>query len=92
MGAFVVYDQLAQNATNHGKTVVTVDGIERVVNDADMAGTTFRLAPRFSVLQPVQSTWSQASVNGLRWRIGYSSDVSPPPNWHSLLIEYEVPQ
>ena len=92
VGAFVVYDQLAQNATNHGKTVVTVDGVERVVNDADMAGTTYRLAPRYAVLQPVQPTWSQASVNGLRWRIGYSSDVSPPPNWHSLLIEYEVPQ
>ncbi len=92
VGGFVVYDQLAQNTANHGKTVVTVGGTERIVNEGDMAGTTYRLAPRFRVVDPVDPTWTQAAVNGLRWRIGYSSDTSPPPNWHSLLIEYEVPQ
>lgn len=34
--------------------------------------------------------WTTQEINGLQFRIGYSTDVSPQPFWGALLLEYDV--
>ncbi len=45
-----------------------------------------------AVVQPLSAPWTQAALNGLVGRFGYSIDASPPPMLDALLLEYEAPQ
>jgi hypothetical protein len=40
-----------------------------------------------AIITPPAGGWTQAEINALRARIGYSNDVSPVPYWENLLIE-----
>jgi hypothetical protein len=39
------------------------------------------------ILAPAAATWTPATVNGLKARVGYSTDVTPNPYWDGLLLE-----
>ena len=40
-----------------------------------------------AIIAPAAAAWTPSAVNGLRARIGYSSDVTGNPYWDSLLLE-----
>jgi hypothetical protein len=74
----------ASSSTNNGKTSVFDGATERVIYSGDMseAGLAYR-----SAIVPRAGGWTQAAVNGLTARIGFSTDVSPNPYWDALLLE-----
>ncbi|HLQ48826.1 MAG TPA: hypothetical protein VK233_07615, partial [Candidatus Dormibacteraeota bacterium] len=39
------------------------------------------------IVAPASVPWTQAAVNGLLGRIGFSTDVTPNPYWDALLLE-----
>jgi hypothetical protein len=43
-----------------------------------------------TVTAPPTGGWTTQEFNGLQFRIGYSTDVSPQPFWGALLLEYDV--
>ncbi len=75
----------AGTAANDGKTSIFDGGTERILLDGDMSQTTQQYIS--SILNPAAAPWTPSAVNGLRLRIGYSSDVTPNPYWDSVLLE-----
>lgn len=77
--------------TNRGATIlVRTDATEISVfgtpaAPADMSETS--VFYKFAIVTPPGGGWTQAEINGLLWRIGYSSDVTPNPYWQGLMIE-----
>lgn len=69
----------AGTAANDGKTSIFDGGTERILLDGDMSQTTQQYIS--SILNPAAAPWTPSAVNGLRLRIGYSSDVTPNPYW-----------
>ncbi len=86
--AAVVGFEASTTNENNGKTSAFDGTTETVVYSGAMnpAGRGYKAA----VIAPASSSWSQAALNGLVMRIGYSTDVDPQPQWHTLLIEYDV--
>lgn len=81
----VVGFHAAGRQVNHGKTSVFDSGTETAIYNGDMSTTTLQHAAK--VVTPAGGTWSQGAANGLRARVGYSSDNNPVPYWDSLLLE-----
>jgi hypothetical protein len=77
---------------NHGKTSIFDGATESVVWSATMSGTGTVMRYVDGVVTPASARWTPAALNGLRGRIGYSSDAAPAPQWHALHVEYDVPQ
>ena len=75
----------ATTAANDGKTSIFSGSTERIILDGDMSQTTQQYVS--SILNPATAPWTPSAVNGLRLRIGYSSDVTPNPYWDSVLLE-----
>jgi hypothetical protein len=73
---------------NHGKTSIFEAATESVILSAkmDSAALTYRSA----LVSPTGGSWSQAKVNGLTGRVGYSTVASPLPYWHALMLEADV--
>ncbi|HSH58933.1 MAG TPA: type II secretion system protein [Acidimicrobiales bacterium] len=71
--------------SNNGKTSIFDGSTERVVYSGNMAGT--GLQYRSLLVTPASSSWTQAAVNGLTARIGYSTDTVPRPYWDALALE-----
>jgi hypothetical protein len=92
VGARVVWEPHNTNQANHGRTAVVDGGVERTVYAGDMAANNTALNPKYATVAPATGPWSRTAVNGLRARIGYSTDVTPAPTWHALLLEYDVPR
>ena len=72
-------------AGDDGKTSFFDGGTERIVYDGDMSEAT--VFYKSAIIAPAAGAWTPSAVNGLRARIGYSSDVTPNPYWDSLLLE-----
>ncbi len=75
----------ATTSANDGKTSFFDGSTERVVLDGDMSQTTIRYAS--AIIDPAAAAWTPNAVNGLKARIGYSSDANPNPYWDALLLE-----
>ncbi len=91
VAAYVGISYAGSATASHGKTVVLDGATERTVWNGDhLASSTPDM--KSLVVAPASSPWTQGALNGLVARIGYSSDVRPTPEWHSLMLEYEVPQ
>lgn len=75
----------AGTAADTGKTSI-FDGVtERIVLSGDMSVTPLTYAS--VIVAPAAASWTPTAVNGLKARIGYSSDVTPNPFWDALLLE-----
>jgi hypothetical protein len=72
-------------AADDGKTSFFDGATERIVLDGDMSQTSIQYAS--AIITPAAAAWTPGAVNGLRARIGYSSDVTGNPYWDSLLLE-----
>lgn len=75
----------AGSAANTGKTSVFDGTTERIVLNGAMSVTALTYAS--VIVAPASAPWTPGAVNGLRARIGYSSDVTPNPYWDGLLLE-----
>lgn len=75
----------AGTAADRGKTSIFDGSTERIVLNGDMSVTP--LTYRSVIVAPAAAAWTMSAVNGLRGRIGYSSDVTPNPYWDGLLLE-----
>jgi hypothetical protein len=67
----------------HAKTNVFDGSAERVVHSG-LHGGTNPLYRRLTI-SPATSPWTQAALNGLKFRIGHGSDVNPVPYWQAPL-------
>ena len=52
---------------------------ERVIFSGDMSQTTMQYAS--TLVPPPSGSWTASAVNALTARVGYSSDVTPNPDW-----------
>jgi hypothetical protein len=75
----------AGTAANTGKTSIFSGATERILLNGDMSVTPLTYAS--VVVAPASAPWTPTAVNGLKARIGYSSDVTPNPYWDGLLLE-----
>ena len=79
----------SQNApANNGKTSVFDGAIESIVLNGDMSETAIQYAS--TIATPASAPWSQAAVNGLLARVGFSTDVNGNPYWDALMLEAAV--
>lgn len=85
VSAVLAYHGAATQA-NNGKTSIFDGTTERVVYSGAMNLTA--LGYKSLALPPVTAPWSQAALNGLLVRVGYSSDNNPLPYWDAVLLEY----
>lgn len=89
----VGYDFVDTNGTSHGATTIVDGATVRTVFSGTMTGSNNdRMFRTGRLIAPASATWDQIAINGLRGRIGYSNDATPNPRWHSLALEYDVPQ
>ncbi len=88
VGGRMVYDPLNVNQDNNGKTSVFDGTTESVIYNGIMSAQSTNPTARFALVN--RASWSQTAFNGLKARIGYSTDVAPQPQWHSVMLEYEV--
>ena len=91
VGGRVVYDPQNTNQANDGRTALLDGTTERTIHDGNMAANNAIMNPKYGTVAPLGAAWTATELNGLRARIGYSSDASPNPTWHSLMLEYDVP-
>ncbi len=75
----------AGTAADNGKTSIFDGSTERVVFSGDMSETALQYVS--VIVAPASAPWTPTAVNGLKGRIGYSSDVTPNPYWDGLLLE-----
>ena len=89
---WVVFDPQNTNQANASKTSAFDGATESVIDSGDNAANNSVFRPVSARVAPAAGTWTPAALNGLVMRIGYATDVSPVTMWHSLLLEYDVPQ
>jgi hypothetical protein len=76
----------AQTTTaDNGRTSFFDGATERIVFSGDMSESTAFY--KSAIVAPAAAAWTPGAVNGLRARVGYSSDVTPNPYWDALLLE-----
>jgi hypothetical protein len=76
----------ATDLANDGKTYIRdLDGQATTLYSGDMSETSC-FYKSVAVLTP-SGGWTLAHVNGLRARIGYSSDADPAPYWLGIMLE-----
>jgi hypothetical protein len=76
----------AGTANNTGKTSIFDGTTERIVYSGAMNVTALNY--KSLLVPPIAVPWSQAALNGLKVRVGYSSDNNPLPFWDAVLLEY----
>jgi hypothetical protein len=82
---------VATNNANNAKLSVFDGARESVIKSGDWAANNAYSRDYSATVAPV-SEWSQAALNGLVARFGYSTDVKPIPILDGVLVEYEVAQ
>lgn len=85
VSAVLAYHGSATQA-NTGKTSIFDGTTERIVYSGAMNVTALNY--KSLVVPPITAPWSQAALNGLLVRVGYSSDINPVPYWDAVLLEY----
>ena len=88
VSAVLAYHAAATSADN-GKTSIFDGPTETPVFSGDMSQTALQY--KSAVVTPGAGIWSQAAVNGLVARVGYSTDSSPNPYWDSIVLEAAAP-
>jgi hypothetical protein len=78
----------ATNAANNGKASSFDGATESIMLNGAMSSTS--VAYVGVIATPAAASWSQAAVNGLVGRVGYSTDTSPNPYWDGIVIEAAV--
>lgn len=79
----------ATTGTNAGKTSVFNGSTENVIYSGNMAAATTLRYASAAVAPSGSTSWTTSAVNGLTARVGYSSDISPIPDWEALQLNYE---
>jgi glucose/arabinose dehydrogenase/chitodextrinase len=79
----------AGSAANNGKTSIFDGANETVIFSGDTSQTALQY--KSAIVRPAVGTWSQAALNGLVARVGYSTDSTPNPYWDSIMLEAAVP-
>ena len=79
----------AGTAANTTKTSVFDGASESIVLSGDMSSATLEYAG--ALVTPAAASWTQSTVNGLVWRVGFASDANPDPYWDALMLELAVP-
>jgi hypothetical protein len=87
-GYATTHSQATNNASN-AKLSVFDGARESVIKSGDWAANNGYSRDYSATVAPV-SEWSQAALNGLVARFGYSTDVKPVPILDGVLVEYEV--
>jgi hypothetical protein len=75
----------AGTPVDSGKASIFDGATERILLSGDMSVTPLTYAS--AIIAPAAAAWTPGAVNGLKGRIGYSSDVTPNPYWDALLLE-----
>lgn len=88
---YVSIHSASSNQSNVAKVSIFDGATESVVKSGSFAANNTLSRDGAKPLTPA-STWTQAAVNGLVARFGYSTDVAPIPILDGVLVEYEVPQ
>jgi chitodextrinase len=88
LSAVLAYHAAGTSADN-GKTSIFDGTTETPVFSGDMSQTALQY--KSTVVTPGAGIWSQAAVNGLVARVGYSTDTSPNPYWDSIMVEAAIP-
>lgn len=83
--AVVLYDSLAADANSAGTKIRDSNGQETTLYEGDMSETT-ALLKRATIATP-SGGWTMAHVNALVGRVGYATNVTSIPCWHSLMIQ-----
>ena len=78
----------AGTAADNGKTSIFDGATGTVVFSGDMSQTALQY--KRAVVTPAASPWTQAAVNGLVARVGYSTDSNPNPYWDAIVLEAAV--
>lgn len=79
----------ATNTSNNGKGSIFDGSSESIMFSGDMSNTAIQYGS--TIVTPAGAPWSQAAVNGLVARVGYSSDANPDPHWDAIMLEVAVP-
>jgi hypothetical protein len=82
----------AGTAANNGTTRI-VDSSGNTLTDifsGDMSESS--LFYKSAIIAAPGGSWTQAGLNGVKGRVGFSTDVSPNPRWSALLLQYAVPE
>jgi len=87
LGVMAILQYASATATsNNGKTYIRdSNGQETTLYSNDMSETT-AFYKSVIVLTP-SGGWTQAHVNALRARFGYSGDAAPDPYWLAMILE-----
>lgn len=72
---------------NSAGTEVTIWGSSAARSDYSEITNFFKGA---MVTKPAAG-WTPSEVNAIRWRLGYSNDISPVPTWQALMLEADYP-
>ena len=78
----------AGNSADNGKTSVFDGAAESVLFSGDMSQAALQY--KSAVVTPAASPWTQAAVDGLVARVGYSTDSNPNPYWDAIVLEAAV--
>jgi hypothetical protein len=81
--------------TNKGSSVILDSAASETAvygtsgTPADMSETT--VFYKSVIVPPPAAGWSKTEIDALRWRIGYSNDVTPNPYWQALQLYVDYP-
>lgn len=82
----------AGTSANNGTTRIVDSGGTTLTNifSGDMSESS--LFYKAAIITAPTGGWSQTNLNGVRGRIGFSTDASPNPRWSALMLQYAVPE
>jgi hypothetical protein len=82
----------AGTQANNGTTRIVDSGGTTLTDifSGDMSEST--LFYRSAIITAPTGGWTQTGLNGVRGRVGFSTDVSPNPRWSALMLQYAVPE
>jgi hypothetical protein len=87
----MVFDPQSTNQADNGKASVFDGTTETVVYSGSMTANNAFMNPKAVPVTAASPPWTPTALNGLVFRIGYSTDVAPRPRWQALMVEYESP-
>jgi hypothetical protein len=79
----------ASNGGNNGKGSIFAGSTESIVVSGDFGATSIQYGS--ALVAPAAASWTQAAVNALVARFGYSTDANPDPYADALVLELAVP-
>jgi hypothetical protein len=80
--------QSATTTTNNGKAYLYSGGtLVATIYSGDMSESS--LFYKAAIATDPGGNWGTAALAAVRFRVGYSSDVTPNPYWNALMVEYD---